>query len=239
MATRVFTMLADDAAVEDVVVPARRAAAIAAERRHPHLRRHAQRRRHPQARSSSQGGRANPDRDAVLGRPEVVAAGQAGMVVGGPAGQLAANAGRCSMPIARRVFEAGTDPVAAAAIKIANNFVLGCAIEAMGEGFSLVRKYGVVPEVLYDVMTEGLFASLGLQGLRQDHCRGALSAGRPARDSRTEGRQPCACRRRSRRRAAAERQCLARPPGRRRRAWRRRARLGGDGHDQARASGLA
>ena len=49
--------------------------------------------------------------------------------------------------IARRAFEAGSDPAAAAAIKIANNFVLGCAIEAMGEGFSLVRKYDVTPDV--------------------------------------------------------------------------------------------
>jgi hypothetical protein len=32
--------------------------------------------------------------------------------------------------IARRTFEGGADPVAAAAIKIANIFVLGCAIEA-------------------------------------------------------------------------------------------------------------
>ena len=42
---------------------------------------------------------------------------------------------------------------------MANNFVLGCAIEAMGEGFSLVRKYGVLPPVFLDVMTDGLFAS--------------------------------------------------------------------------------
>ena len=62
--------------------------------------------------------------------------------------------------IARRAFEAGADPAAAAAIKIANNFVLGCAIEAMGEGFALVRKYGVVPDVFYDVMTDGLFAGV-------------------------------------------------------------------------------
>ena len=60
--------------------------------------------------------------------------------------------------IARRVFEAGAEPVGAAAMKIANNFVLGCAIEAMGEGFSLIRKYGVAPDVFYDVMTDGLFA---------------------------------------------------------------------------------
>ncbi len=60
--------------------------------------------------------------------------------------------------IARRSIEAGADPEAATAIKIANNFVLGCAIEAMGEGFSLVRKFGVAPQVLNEVMTDGLFA---------------------------------------------------------------------------------
>jgi 3-hydroxyisobutyrate dehydrogenase-like beta-hydroxyacid dehydrogenase len=93
----------------------------------------------------------------MLGRPEVVASGQAGMVLGGTAAALE----RCRplfAAIARRTFEAGADPVAAAAIKIANNFVLGCAIEAMGEGFALVRKYDVVPDVFYDVMTDGLFA---------------------------------------------------------------------------------
>jgi 3-hydroxyisobutyrate dehydrogenase-like beta-hydroxyacid dehydrogenase len=79
-------------------------------------------------------------------------------VVGGPPEALA----RCRAlfeAMARRVFEAGPDPAAAAAIKIANNFVLGCAIEAMGEGFSLIRKYGVVPQVFYDVMTDGLFSA--------------------------------------------------------------------------------
>jgi 3-hydroxyisobutyrate dehydrogenase-like beta-hydroxyacid dehydrogenase len=94
----------------------------------------------------------------MLGRPELVTGGQAGMVIGGPAESLS----RCRPlfdAIARRTFEAGPEPTAAAAIKIANNFVLGCAIEAMGEGFSLVRKYGVVPDVFYDVMTDGLFAS--------------------------------------------------------------------------------
>jgi 3-hydroxyisobutyrate dehydrogenase-like beta-hydroxyacid dehydrogenase len=44
-------------------------------------------------------------------------------------------------------------------VKLANNMVLGCAIEAMGEGFSLIRKYGVEPQTFYDVMTDGLFAA--------------------------------------------------------------------------------
>jgi hypothetical protein len=92
----------------------------------------------------------------MLGRPELVSSGQAGIVASGPAEAMA----RCRPlfdAIGRRTFEGGNDPEAAAAIKIANNFVLGCAIEAMGEGFSLVRKYGVVPQVFYDVMTDGLF----------------------------------------------------------------------------------
>jgi 3-hydroxyisobutyrate dehydrogenase-like beta-hydroxyacid dehydrogenase len=92
----------------------------------------------------------------MLGRPQVVESGQAGMVLGGAKAALE----RCRplfAAIARRSFEAGADPVAAAAIKIANNFVLGCAIEAMGEGFALTRKYDVAPDVLYDVLTDGLF----------------------------------------------------------------------------------
>jgi 3-hydroxyisobutyrate dehydrogenase-like beta-hydroxyacid dehydrogenase len=93
----------------------------------------------------------------MLGRPEVVASGQAGMVLGG-AKEILARCRPLFEAIVRRAFEAGPDPVAAAAIKIANNFVLGAAIEAMGEGFALIRKYGVVPDVFLDVMTDGLFA---------------------------------------------------------------------------------
>lgn len=94
----------------------------------------------------------------VLGRPELVASGHAGIVTGGSPGALE----RCRPlfdAIGSRTFEAGEDPESATAIKIANNFVLGCAIEAMGEGISLVRKYGVKPQIFYEVMTDGLFAS--------------------------------------------------------------------------------
>jgi len=93
----------------------------------------------------------------MLGRPEVVTAGAAGMVPGGPAESVAL----CRplfAAIAGRIVEAGPDPAGAAAIKIANNFVLGCAIEAIGESFSLVRKYGVKADVLHDVLSNGLFA---------------------------------------------------------------------------------
>ena len=93
----------------------------------------------------------------MFGRPELVSSGQANIVASGAAEAMA----RCKPlfdAVGRRTFEAGVDPEAATAIKIANNFVLGCAIEAMGEGFSLVRKYGVAPQVFNEVMTDGLFA---------------------------------------------------------------------------------
>lgn len=94
----------------------------------------------------------------VLGRPDLAASGQLGIVAAGPANALQ----KCEplfQIMGRRTFHAGAKPEHANAIKLANNFVLGCAIASMAEGFALVRKYGVVPQVFYDVMTEGLFAS--------------------------------------------------------------------------------
>jgi 3-hydroxyisobutyrate dehydrogenase-like beta-hydroxyacid dehydrogenase len=94
----------------------------------------------------------------VLGRPEAAAAGQVGVVAAGPKDAVAKLAPLFEV-IGRRTFDAGTKPEGASVVKLANNMMIGCAIEAMGEGFSLVRKYGVDPAVFYDVMTDGLFAA--------------------------------------------------------------------------------
>jgi len=93
----------------------------------------------------------------VLGRPDLAASGQLGIVAAGPAESVK----RCEPLLAligRRTFMSGTKPETATAIKLANNMVLGAAIVAQAEAFSLVRKYGVAPQVMYEVMTEGLFA---------------------------------------------------------------------------------
>jgi 3-hydroxyisobutyrate dehydrogenase-like beta-hydroxyacid dehydrogenase len=152
----VFTMLADDAAVEEVVTqPGGLLQSLPKGGIHICAGTHSVATIQKLKAAHADAGQvliATP----MLGRPEVVASGQAGMVLGG----AKASVDRCRPlfeAIARRTFEAGPDPAAAAAIKIANNFVLGCAIEAMGEGFSLVRKYDVTPDVFYDVMTDGLF----------------------------------------------------------------------------------
>ncbi len=94
----------------------------------------------------------------VLGRPDLAAAGQLGIVAGGPEDAVR----RCQPlfdAIGRKTFLAGPKPESATAIKLANNAVLGCAMVAMAEGFSLVRKYDVVPQVFFEVMTEGLFSA--------------------------------------------------------------------------------
>jgi 3-hydroxyisobutyrate dehydrogenase-like beta-hydroxyacid dehydrogenase len=92
----------------------------------------------------------------VLGRPDLAASGKLGLVPAGPPDAL-----RSLQPIfavlGERIFEAGTDPLSATALKVANNYVLGCAIEAIGEGMAMVRKYGVDPQVFYRVLVEGLF----------------------------------------------------------------------------------
>ena len=44
-------------------------------------------------------------------------------------------------------------------LKLTNNMVLACAIEVMGEAFSLIEKSGADPEALRDVLTEGVFSS--------------------------------------------------------------------------------
>lgn len=94
----------------------------------------------------------------VLGRPDLAASGQLGVVAGGPPEAVA----RCQPlleVIGKRIFPAGPKPESATAIKLANNAVLGCAMVAMAEGFALVRKYDVVPQVFQDVMVEGLFGA--------------------------------------------------------------------------------
>jgi len=152
----VITMLADDAALTDVALrPGGLRDSLAAGGIHVAMGTHgvaAMSRVDAAHRDASQRFVAAP----VLGRPEAAEAGQLGIVVAG-----APDATQACAPlfeaIGRRTFDAGTRPAGASAIKLANNFVLGCAIEAIGEAFALVRKHDVPASVMQDVLTDGLF----------------------------------------------------------------------------------
>lgn len=94
----------------------------------------------------------------VLGRPDVAAAGQLGIVTAGNS-EAIEKLDALWKAIGRRTFDAGTNPAGAASAKLGNNMVLGCAVEAMAEAFALTRKFGVDPHVFLEVLTDGLFAA--------------------------------------------------------------------------------
>jgi 3-hydroxyisobutyrate dehydrogenase-like beta-hydroxyacid dehydrogenase len=94
----------------------------------------------------------------VLGRPDLAAQGLLKLVPGGPAAAIEIVRPLFSI-LGQHTFEVGESPQAAAAVKVTNNFVLGCAIETMGEALSLVEKLGVEPAMFFDVMVQGLFSA--------------------------------------------------------------------------------
>ena len=57
----------------------------------------------------------------------------------------------------QRVFDFGDDPGAANVIKLAGNFLLGAAIEAMAEAFTLAQKHGVPRQQTYEFFRQTLF----------------------------------------------------------------------------------
>jgi len=59
----------------------------------------------------------------------------------------------------QRVFQLGTDPVAASIVKLSGNFMIMGVIEAMAEAATLCEKYGVPRTAMMDVMTQSIFAT--------------------------------------------------------------------------------
>jgi 3-hydroxyisobutyrate dehydrogenase-like beta-hydroxyacid dehydrogenase len=94
----------------------------------------------------------------VLGRPDLAAKGLIKLVPGGPAAAIDRVRPLLSV-IGQQNIEVGESPQAATAVKVANNFVLGCTIEIMGEAFALVEKLGVEPAMFQEVMVQGLFSA--------------------------------------------------------------------------------
>ncbi len=92
----------------------------------------------------------------VFGRPDAARAGKVRVVAAGPRAAF-----ELGLPVleamAASVTDAGDSPEAATSIKLINNFLLGCAVEALAEAFSLARRHGVEPKALFDVLAGGGF----------------------------------------------------------------------------------
>jgi 3-hydroxyisobutyrate dehydrogenase-like beta-hydroxyacid dehydrogenase len=94
----------------------------------------------------------------VFGRPEAAAAAKLFVIAGG-----AEDAIRDVMPIfdavGQRTYRVGTDPSIANLVKLAGNFMIIAAVEAMAEAFALVRKAGMDPLVYREIMTTSIFTA--------------------------------------------------------------------------------
>ncbi|ADG16983.1 NAD(P)-dependent oxidoreductase [Paraburkholderia sp. JPY303] len=92
----------------------------------------------------------------VLGRPDVAAAGKLTIVAGGPAESIDQ-----IQPIfdvlGQKTWRIGSLPQQANVMKLAANFMLGAAIESLGEAAALVTGHGVGMQDFLDVITSGLF----------------------------------------------------------------------------------
>jgi len=94
----------------------------------------------------------------VFGRPEAALAAKLFLVVAGPRKQVE----RCQPlfeVLGQKTFVIGDDGPAAHVIKITGNFLISTVIEALAEGFSLVRKSGIKANQFLDVMTNSLFSA--------------------------------------------------------------------------------
>jgi 3-hydroxyisobutyrate dehydrogenase-like beta-hydroxyacid dehydrogenase len=94
----------------------------------------------------------------VFGRPEAAREAKLWIVAAGPEEAIE----RC-----RPLFEAlgqgtdivGAEPVKANVVKLAGNFLLASALEAIGEAFALVRKHGLDPSRFLEIVNGRLLRS--------------------------------------------------------------------------------
>lgn len=93
----------------------------------------------------------------VFGRPDAAASGRIWVLQSGPA-EAKARVRPLLEALSAGVFDIGEAPDAAPLGKIAGNFMIATAIEAMGEAFALLAKGGVDARAWHDMMSRTLFA---------------------------------------------------------------------------------
>jgi 3-hydroxyisobutyrate dehydrogenase-like beta-hydroxyacid dehydrogenase len=98
----------------------------------------------------------------VFGRPDVAAAGKLNVVVAGEPVALERMKPLLDA-IGQRVWPVGDEPERANVVKLAGNFMIASAIEAMGEAVALNRRYGVGAREFLEILTSTLFAAPAYQ----------------------------------------------------------------------------
>jgi 3-hydroxyisobutyrate dehydrogenase-like beta-hydroxyacid dehydrogenase len=98
----------------------------------------------------------------VFGRPELAAAGKLTIVVAGEPGAVSRIEPLLAV-IGQRTWPLGVQPERANVVKLAGNFMLGAAVEAMAEATAMAWRNGIEPSDLLDVLTNGVFTAPAYQ----------------------------------------------------------------------------
>lgn len=99
----------------------------------------------------------------VLGRPPVAAAGKLNILAAGPADVIAGLEPYFAV-LGVRTWNMGVDPASANVVKIAVNYNIIHALEAIGESVALVERYGVDAGEFVEVLGNTLFGGAVYQG---------------------------------------------------------------------------
>lgn len=93
----------------------------------------------------------------VFGRGESAEVGELRICVAGS--EAARDATRPVIDaLGNQIFEFGEDPGASSVVKLAGNFLIAGAIEAMAEAYTMAEKNGVAREAVHELFSETLFA---------------------------------------------------------------------------------
>jgi 3-hydroxyisobutyrate dehydrogenase-like beta-hydroxyacid dehydrogenase len=92
----------------------------------------------------------------VFGRPDAASAAKIVIAAAGPPDQIA----RCQPlfdAMGQKTFIVGDEAPAANLVKVTGNFLITVVIESLGEAFALIRKSGVDPDKFLEVLIGSLF----------------------------------------------------------------------------------
>jgi 3-hydroxyisobutyrate dehydrogenase-like beta-hydroxyacid dehydrogenase len=92
----------------------------------------------------------------VFGRPEAAGAGRLTIVAAGEPAAIARVEPLLDV-IGQRIWVMGTEPERANVVKLAGNFILAVAVEAMAEASAMAWRHRIAPADLLDVLTNGVF----------------------------------------------------------------------------------
>jgi len=94
----------------------------------------------------------------VFGRPEAAEGGSLFIVAAGAKDAISTCEPLFGL-LGQRTFFVGEHPPMANVVKLSGNFLIASMIESLGEAFALIRKHGVDPNAYLDLLTNSLFSA--------------------------------------------------------------------------------